>query len=80
MLLFEQRIVGRHPASAARTSQSCASVPEQAALHSDAALPSLSRRTQQTVPEAQFAWSLHLSAAVSPPPAGRWQLAPGTHA
>jgi hypothetical protein len=68
MLLFEH-VVPVQPEVAAVSEQSWASFPAHVALHSEAAPPGLSWRTQQTVPGPQLACSLHFSAVVSTTPA-----------
>lgn len=81
MFLFEQGSLAAHPVALAEGSQSCASLSPHEALH-DELVVLLLRDTQHTVPGAQLAWLLHLSAvgAFPPLPPGFGHVAPATHA
>ena len=81
MFLFEQGSLAAHPVTAAEGSHSCASLFPQDGLH-DEVVVLLLWVTQQTVPEAQLAWPLHLSAdgGLPPPPPVFGHVAPVTHA
>jgi hypothetical protein len=77
MLRDEQAPASPHVLAAAAGSQSCAWFRVQEAAHSDAPLPLM----QHTMPDAQLAAVLHLSAVTSPPPrpaSGAAQVVPVT--
>lgn len=81
MFLFEQGSLAAQPVTAADGSQSCASLLPQEGLQEEVVVL-LVWVTQQTVPDAQLAWPLHLSAVggLPPPPPGFGHVAPDTHA
>lgn len=81
MFLFEHGSLAAHPVTAAEGSHSCASLFPQEGLH-DEVVALLVWVTQQTVPEAQLAWPLHLSAVggLPPPPPEFGHVAPVWHA
>ncbi len=81
MFLFEHGSLAAHPVTAAEGSHSCASLFPQDGLH-DEVVALLAWVTQHTVPEAQLAWPLHLSAVggLPPLPPALGHVAPVTHA